>query len=181
MFIIRTEIRIFKNYSTFIGTEFEKTHFMKNLLLLCLIILSASTFAQRNPYKNITEKNGMIGIGTDTPDELLTVKGKIHTQEVLVDLNGAIAPDYVFETYFEGSSILKPEYDFPDLEDVSKYISEHHHLPGIPSAGEMASEGLSLKAMNLLLLQKIEELTIYTLEQQKQIDLLQAAINRPKE
>ena len=49
--------------------------------------------AQRNRLKNIYSENGKIGIGTNTPDELLTVKGKIHTQEVMVDLNGAIAPD----------------------------------------------------------------------------------------
>lgn len=125
----------------------------------------------------IKEYNGKIGIGTSTPDELLTVKGKIHTQEVLVDLNGAVAPDFVFEAYFNGTSTLKPSYQMMDLKDVSAYIKEHHHLPEIKSAATLAEEGLELKEMNLLLLQKIEELTLYTIEQQSQIDELKAAVS----
>ena len=75
---------------------------MKKLLIMSVVLLTVSATAQRNPFKNLTEKNGKIGIGTSNPDELLTVKGKIHTQEVLVDLDGAVAPDYVFEKYFKG-------------------------------------------------------------------------------
>ena len=150
---------------------------MKHILFLGLILITFSATAQRSPYKNITEKKGLIGIGTDSPDELLTVKGKIHTQEVLVDLNGAVAPDYVFQTYFDGFSELKPDYVMPTLQEVAVHIEAHHHLPGVPSAKQIESEGLSLKEMNLLLLQKLEELTLYTLEQQKEIDALKAAIN----
>jgi hypothetical protein len=129
----------------------------------------------------MTEKNGKIGIGTTTPDELLTVKGKIHTQEVIVDLNGAVAPDFVFESYFEGTSELKRDYTLPSLNDVAAFIKANHHLPGVPSASQIESEGLSLKKMNLLLLQKIEELTLYTLEQQKEIESLQKLLSELKE
>lgn len=153
---------------------------MKSFLFASLILLStASCMSQRN-IKNITERGGKIGIGTTNPDELLTVKGKIHTQEVLVDLNGAVAPDYVFESYFLGASKLKPEYSFPSLASVSKFIKEHNHLPNIPSAATMAEDGISLKQMNLALLQKIEELTLYTIEQQEQLDLLQEMVNQLK-
>jgi len=151
---------------------------MKNILILCCLLIASSTMAQRNTFKNITEKNGFIGIGTKSPDEMLTVKGKIHTQEVLVDLNGAVAPDYVFEAYFEGVSKTKPGYSMRSLNEVAAFIEAYHHLPGVPSAKEIEIEGLSLKKMNLILLEKIEELTLYTLEQQKEIDLLKAAINK---
>ncbi|WP_051957509.1 tail fiber protein [Altibacter lentus] len=150
---------------------------MKNILLIVVVLLSTATLAQRNPFKNLTEKNGNIGIGTETPDELLTVKGKIHTQEVLVDLDGAVTPDYVFETYFNGVSLLHPGYTFPSLSEVAQYIEMHHHLPGVPSAEVMEREGMSLKEMNLLLLQKLEELTLYTLEQQKEIDALKEKLS----
>ena len=53
----------------------------------------------------------------------------------------------------------------------------HHHLPGVPSAEVMEREGMSLKEMNLLLLQKLEELTLYTLEQQKEIDALKEKLS----
>ena len=147
---------------------------MKNILLLAILLISITVTAQRKKYKNITEKDGKIGIGTKAPDELLTVKGKIHTQEVLVDLNGAVAPDYVFETYYLGKSKLNSNYIFLTLPEIETYIKEHHHLPSVPSAKEIEENGLSLKEMNLLLLEKIEELTLFTIQQQKEIDFLKA-------
>lgn len=149
---------------------------MKNLLIIAFVLLSISTSAQRNPFKNLLEKNGKIGIGTSSPDELLTVKGKIHTQEVLVDLDGAVAPDYVFENYFTGFSDAMPEYKLISLEELALFIKANHHLPNVPSAQRMQEEGISLKEMNLILLQKIEELTLYTLQQQKEIDLLKEKV-----
>ena len=148
---------------------------MKNLLILALVLITATSFAQRR-YKSITERNGQIGIGTKVPDAKLTVKGQIHTQVVKVDLEGAVAPDYVFEAYFEGESELNPSYKFPSLQEVGSYIEANHHLPGVQSAEELDKTGIYLKKMNLLLLQKIEELTLYTLEQQKEIDLLKEAL-----
>lgn len=145
---------------------------MKRLLIFGLLIFSISATAQRNSFKNITEKDGKIGIGTDTPDELLTVKGTIHTQEVKVDLDGAVAPDYVFEKYYNGFSETLPEYKLISLEELEAFLKKNHHLPQVPSAAQMEEDGISLKEMNLLLLQKIEELTLYTLQQQKEIDAL---------
>jgi len=149
---------------------------MKNILLLAFLLFSITLTAQRNKLKNITEKNGKIGIGTKTPDEILTVKGKIHTQEVLVDLNGAIAPDYVFENYYKGASKLNTSYHFPSLSEIELFIENNHHLPGVPSAEEFEENGLSLKKMNLLLLEKLEELTLYTIQQQKEIELLKESL-----
>lgn len=160
----------YKIYRIFKNPFILKFRIMKNLVLVALLLITATTFAQRKRYKNITEKNGNIGIGTKTPDALLTVKGQIHTQEVQVDLKGAVAPDYVFESYFKGSSLLLPSYQFPTLGEVALFVEENHHLPGVPSAKEFKEEGIWLKEMNLLLLQKIEELTLYTLEQQEQIN-----------
>ncbi|MDB4114278.1 tail fiber protein [Flavobacteriaceae bacterium] len=144
-------------------------------LSLVLLIVSLSCGAQ-NSLTSITQKNGMIGIGTNTPDQKLTVKGKIHTQEVLVDLNGAVAPDYVFEMYYKGYSALKGDYRMLDLKSLEAFLKENHHLPEIPSAQKLKEDGLELKKMNLLLLQKIEELTLYTLQQQKQLDALQGQV-----
>jgi hypothetical protein len=154
---------------------------MKNLIFILLILLSVSVSAQRNKLKNITEKNGKIGIGTTQPDELLTVKGKVHAQEVIVDLNGAIAPDYVFESYYEGVSKINSSYHFLTLPEIEAYTKKFHHIPKIPSANEMEKNGLSLKEMNLILLEKIEELTLYTIQQQKEIDLLKEKVSKLNE
>lgn len=145
---------------------------MKYVFLFCLFIITTNTFSQNKKLKNIYSNNDKIGIGTNSPDELLTVKGKIHTQEVIVDLNGAVAPDFVFETYYTPFPKLNPTYNFLSLEEIETYIKKNHHLPKIPSAEEIEQNGLSLKEMNLLLLEKIEELTIFTIQQQKEIDLL---------
>ncbi len=150
---------------------------MNRLIIFSIILFSLSATAQRNPFKNLSEKDGKIGIGTNFPDELLTVKGKIHTQEVLVDLDGAVAPDYVFETYFNGFSEMMPEYSLISLEELETFVKENNHLPNVPSAQTMQQEGVSLKEMNLILLKKIEELTLYTLQQQKEIDTLKEKVS----
>lgn len=153
---------------------------MTRFLIIALLLVSISTTAQRNQFKNITEKNGKIGIGTNAPDELLTVKGTIHSQEIKVDLDGAVAPDYVFEKYFTGFSKTMPEYELISLNELYLFVQKYNHLPNIPSAEKMQKDGLSLKEMNLLLLQKIEELTLYTLQQQKEIETLKEKIFEKK-
>lgn len=151
---------------------------MNKIFILALLLISISASAQRNHFNNLTEKNGKIGIGTKTPDELLTVKGTIHAQEVKVDLQGAVAPDYVFENYFTGFSPTFPEYKLISLEELEVFLKKNHHLPNIPSASSLADNGMSLKDMNLLLLQKIEELTLYTLQQQKEIEALKIKVSQ---
>ena len=112
--------------------------------------------------------NGDVGIGTDIPDAKLTVKGDIHSQEVKVDLNGAVAPDFVFEN----------DYNLRSLTEVEEYINIYKHLPGIPPGREMEEKGLMLKEMNLKLLQKIEELTLYLIEQNKKIKKLEKKVEQ---
>nr|WP_299213931.1 tail fiber protein [uncultured Allomuricauda sp.] len=102
--------------------------------------------------------NGNVGIGTLNPDSKLTVKGNIHAEEVKVDLS-VPGPDYVF----------KEGYDLKPLEEVQNYIEEHGHLPNIPPATEMEENGIQLGEMNMKLLEKIEELMLYTLEQEKKL------------
>jgi Phage T4 tail fibre len=107
--------------------------------------------------------NGNVGIGTSTPDAPLTVKGLIHATQVKIDLSGALA-DYVFDK----------NYKLMDLKDVESYVNEHSHLPEVPSASEVATNGMDLGEMQNKMLQKIEELTLYVIKQQKEIEALKA-------
>lgn len=108
----------------------------------------------------INTQTGNVGIGTTSPDAKLAVKGDIHAEEVKVDLS-VPGPDYVF----------KEGYDLRTLEETQDYIKEHGHLPNIPSAKEMEKNGVELGTMNMKLLEKIEELTLYTLEQEEKLNL----------
>ncbi len=113
----------------------------------------------------IIKGNGNVGIGTTIPDQKLTVKGKIHAEEVIVDLNVPVA-DYVF----------KPTYKLMSLHEVEQYVKENSHLPEIPSETEVKQNGLNMGEMQNKLLQKVEELTLYMIGQQKTIDQQQAQI-----
>ncbi|MFV8351754.1 hypothetical protein [Flavobacterium sp. XS2P14] len=127
--------------------------------------------AQGNVYHS-----GNVGIGTAAPDEKLTVKGKIHAQEVRVDLQGACAPDYVFQKYYTGKSDLKSDYTMPTLAEIESFTKKNHHLPNVPSAQEAQQNGVSLGQMSNVLLQKVEELTLYAIEQNKVIEELKAQV-----
>lgn len=103
--------------------------------------------------------DGNVGIGTINPDAKLAVKGVIHAQEVKVDLS-VPGPDYVFEK----------DYNLTPLKDLEAYIARHKHLPEVPSAQEMEANGLYLKEMNLLLLKKVEELTLHMIQMEKKLE-----------
>ena len=118
-------------------------------------------FTEANVAK-MTIKDGKVGIGTIAPDQMLTIKGKIHAEEVIIDLNVPIA-DYVF----------KPTYKLMPLTQVEQYVNKNNHLPEIPSATEIKKNGLSMGEMQNKLLQKVEELTLYLIEQQKRIEQLE--------
>ncbi len=101
---------------------------------------------------------GNMGIGKLTPTAKLHVNGTIISKEIKVeDVNGS---DFVFE----------PDYNLMPLTEIEAYIKANHHLPEVPSAAEMEANGIELGKMNMLLLQKIEELTLLMIQQQKQIE-----------
>lgn len=119
--------------------------------------------------------SGNIGIGTTTPAEKLSVNGTIKTKKVTVTLNNW--PDYVF----------LPSYKLPSLKKIEAYIKQNKHLPGIPSAQQVETEGLDLGSNQAALLKKIEELTLYVLQQSKKLEgqqnrlrVLEAKLSRNK-
>ena len=119
----------------------------------------------------VVNKSGKVGIRTANPDATLTVNGDIHAKEVKVDLN--IPADYVFQKYYTGTSSLKKDYMMPTLHEIEVFTKEKNHLPGVPSAKEIQENGLQMGEMTNILLQKIEELTLYTIEQEKRIKALE--------
>lgn len=121
-----------------------------------------------NSYLNAI--SGNVGIGTTNPQQKLHVKGTVYSTEVRVDVAAGTGPDYVFEK----------DYKLPSLEEIKTYIDRHKHLPEVPSAKEMEENGVNLGEMNLMLLKKIEELTLYFIQKDNQIKILQNQINEIK-
>lgn len=128
---------------------------------------SVSTIVENNLYSSgnlrITGNgphyisNGSVGIGTtDTRGFELAVKGNIGAEEIQVKTS--YWSDFVFEE----------DYDLKDLEEVETFIKKNKHLPNIPSEKEVLKNGVELGKMDAKLLQKIEELTLYMIEQNKQ-------------
>jgi hypothetical protein len=103
--------------------------------------------------------SGNVGIGNSSPDAKLAVAGQVHAQEVKVSAT-VPGPDYVFEK----------GYNLPTLGDIQSFIEINKHLPDVPSAKEMEQNGIKLAEMNLLLLKKIEELTLYAIDQKSQLE-----------
>ncbi|MFV8351753.1 hypothetical protein [Flavobacterium sp. XS2P14] len=128
-----------------------------------------------NGDRLVVNSNGKVGIGSTNPLAKLDVNGDIHAREVRVDLSGW--PDYVFQKYYTGKSDLKSDYTLPTLAEIEDFTKKNHHLPNVPSAQEVQQNGVSLGQMSNALLQKVEELTLYAIEQNKELEHLKKENN----
>lgn len=113
--------------------------------------------------------NVLIGDGSPAAGYLLSVNGKIISEEVRVELDAAW-PDYVFEE----------NYHLPSLNQLDQFIKTNKHLPNIPTAEMVKNDGVNLGDMNRRLLEKIEEMTLYLINQNKKLDTLQKEVNALK-
>lgn len=111
---------------------------------------------------------GNVGIGTTTPQSLLAVNGTITAKEVEVTLVGW--PDYVFAENYK----LRP------LSEVETFINENKHLPGVPNEQEVLEDGVNLGEMNAILLEKIEELTLYMIDLKKENEKIKSQLEELK-
>jgi hypothetical protein len=111
-----------------------------------------------------------VAVPTGNPYGLYVGKG-ILAEKVRVAVNGtSFWADYVFDT----------KYKLASLKSVEKYIKENNHLPNVPSAQEVAEKGIDFAEMQATLLRKIEELTLYTIQQQKEIEKLKKEMKKLK-
>ncbi|MCD7974108.1 MAG: hypothetical protein LUG18_15835 [Candidatus Azobacteroides sp.] len=122
---------------------------------------NTSTSIHMDQYGNLS-----LGMSSFSQNKLrLTVNGKIVTNEIEVKTN--VWADFVFD----------PAYELPSLKDVKMHIEENRHLPGIPSESEVLQNGINLSEMTAKLLQKVEELTLYVIDQHENAEKQQSLID----
>jgi hypothetical protein len=127
-----------------------------------LVIGRVTNFSNLSLQKFMTIGD-KVGIGVDNPYYKLEVNGTIRAKEIRVETGWA---DFVF----------KESYQLPTLNEVKQHIEESKHLPDMPTEAEVQENGINLAEMQVKLLQKIEELTLYAIQQQEMIEELQAKI-----
>ncbi len=135
-------------------------------------VLVANDYSYASPGKNDLIVKGNVGIGTTTLPSgyKLAVNGNIIAEKVVVKVYNEWWPDFVFSK----------DYNLMTLNNVEEYINENFHLPGVPSANEVSESGIDLGEMNKILLQKIEELTLYIIDQEKRMEEFNSEIENMK-
>ncbi len=125
-----------------------------------------------------TPANANVGVGIESPSEKLEVAGNIKANGSLKSATTSY-PDYVLEHYVEGKSAANSTYHFKPLKDVEQFINKNKHLPGVTSikALEKTKTGyvVNMTKLSMQTLEKVEELYLHTINQQKQIEQLMAA------
>lgn len=144
--------------NVFIGNAAGQNHISESNKL---IIDNTNSITSPLIFGDFNNNQLAIGTGTFATGHALSVNGKVACEEVRVQLQ-AEWPDYVF----------KDSYELRTLDEVQSFISKNGYLPGVPSANKIATNGLQLGEMNRVLMEKIEELMLYTLQQQKEMDAL---------
>jgi hypothetical protein len=119
------------------------------------------------PYKKCPRCNNQMELNKKMTSNVFAVyqNGEVRARKTTVDLQHI--PDYVF----------KEDYKLMELKELETFITKNKHLPNIKSEAEYQKEGgIDLGELNIKLLEKVEELTLYTIQQQKQIDALKKMV-----
>jgi hypothetical protein len=120
--------------------------------------------------------NGTVGVGFNTTYDL----GDYRTQEYKLAVNGGILCEEVkvITDVPNADYVFEKNYPLAPLSEVEKFIKENQHLPDIPSAEEFKTNGYKVGEMDEMLLRKVEELTLYIIELEKQIKELKSEIKK---
>ena len=125
-----------------------------------------------------SDDNMYVGL---TDDDMRTIRQELKNKYQLFVGRGTLSEDYGISPKSSWSDfVFSKNYNLLRISEVAAFIRKNNHLPDVPSAKQVAEEGYSQHDMNKILLQKIEELTLYTIQQQKEIDALKTQLQQSK-
>lgn len=149
--------------------------------------LSVSGYSGLKPFTFEASKfifsNGKVGIGVTNPTVALDIVGDIRCQGNVdlismnsqsINVENLAAKDITMDMKNAADYVFDAKYELKSLSEIEKFVNEHHHLPGMPSAEEMDANGVSVSKMSNLLLEKIEELTLHMIQLEKENAQLKA-------
>jgi hypothetical protein len=143
-------------------------------LSICLLILVTSIYSSYTQNITITDGlivgNSTLTIPSGSPYKMV-VAGGILTEKVRVATNG---------TPFWADFVFEPNYKLRSLPELEQFIKQNKHLPDIPTTKEVTEKGIDLAETQALLLQKIEELSLYVIQQGKEIERLKRKVGNLK-
>jgi hypothetical protein len=121
----------------------------------------------------------------DNPNEIVFVgwgkkKASISLRNGNAFFNRVSTSEIILDQDYWADHVFEEDYEMMELKEVEGFIEENGHLPGIPSAEEVVKNGVSIGESQVKLLEKIEELTLYMIEQQKEITSLKAELKEMK-
>lgn len=125
----------------------------------------------------ITNK-GSVGIANSLRIGSTAANGAYINYKLSVD-GDMIAKRCVIQVSNWADYVFNEDYKLPALREVEEFIGENKHLPGVPSEAEVKEQGIEIGEMNKILMQKIEELTLYIIEQDKKIKRLEQKVDQP--
>jgi hypothetical protein len=121
---------------------------------------NSASLMTNNAIRMTVNSTGNVGIGTTTPTEKLQVVGNIRVSGSIINsIFEEDVPDYVFES----------DYKLMPIKQLENYLATEKHLPNVPSAAEIKQKDLNMSEFQMKLLEKIEELTLYMVNQAKEI------------
>ena len=155
-------------YNLFIGVNDDGINFRNNSVIRGFNFKNRNSAGQERTLFTITSV-GNVGIGTSSPTAKLAVHGSIRAKEIRVE--AAPWPDYVFRS---GYSLIP-------LDKLERFIKAHKRLPGMPDEAAVSADGVELGNLSRLLVEKLEELTLHIIEQNKAIEKLEEEVKSLKQ
>jgi len=131
------------------------------------IIFSAGVTNGLETTTMVVNNDGNVGVGVTYPAYKLDVGGTARANEFLAAASGNHYADYVFDS----------THQLPTLQSVNAYIKQNHHLPDVPTEADVKKDGINLVDHQVVLLKKIEELTLYVIEQNEKQKVLEEKLN----